>query len=37
MFRKSCIFSYTENNKIGIAIFGFFYDFIGILQVVGLS
>jgi hypothetical protein len=33
----SCSFSYTEHHKIGFAIFGFLYDFIGILQVVGLS
>jgi hypothetical protein len=35
MFRESCSSSYTEHNKIGFAIFGFFYDFIGILQVTG--
>jgi hypothetical protein len=32
MFWKSCSFGYTEHNKIGFAIFGFF-DFILNLQV----
>jgi hypothetical protein len=32
MFWESCSFSYTEDNKIGFAIFGFFDDFIRILQ-----
>jgi hypothetical protein len=32
MFGESCSSSYREHNKIGIAIFGFFYDFISILQ-----
>jgi hypothetical protein len=27
--------SYTEHNKIGFVIFGFFYDFIWILQLAG--
>jgi hypothetical protein len=33
MFGGSCSSSYTEHNKIWFAIFGFFYDFISILQV----
>jgi hypothetical protein len=32
MFRESCTFGYTEHNKIGFAIFGFFFDFLRILQ-----
>jgi hypothetical protein len=32
MFRGSCSSRYTEHNKIGITIFGFFYNFISILQ-----
>jgi hypothetical protein len=32
MFGESCSSCYTEHNKIGIAMFGFFYDFISILQ-----
>jgi hypothetical protein len=31
----SCSPSHTEHNKIGFAIFGFFYDFIWIFQVTG--
>jgi hypothetical protein len=33
MLWESCSSSYTKNHKIEFAIFGFFYDFIGILQV----
>jgi hypothetical protein len=33
MLWESCSFGHTGHNKIGFAIFGFFYDFIGILQV----
>jgi hypothetical protein len=33
MFWESCRFGYTEHNKIGFAIFGFFFDFILNLQV----
>jgi hypothetical protein len=33
MLCKNCRTSHTENNKIGFAFFGFFYDFIWILQV----
>jgi hypothetical protein len=32
MLWESCSYSYTEHNKIGIAIFGFFYNFISNLQ-----
>jgi hypothetical protein len=32
MLWESCSSSYTEHNKIGFAIFGFFYDFILNLQ-----
>jgi hypothetical protein len=32
MLWKSCSSSYTEHNKIGFEIFGFFYDFISNLQ-----
>jgi hypothetical protein len=32
-FGESCSSWYTEHSKIKFAIFGFFYDFIGILQV----
>jgi hypothetical protein len=32
MLWESCSCSYTEHNKIGFAIFGFFCDFIRILQ-----
>jgi hypothetical protein len=32
-FRKSCSSSHTEHNKIGFAIFGFFYDFIWIYKL----
>jgi hypothetical protein len=31
-FCKSCSSSHKEHRKIGFAIFGFFYDFIWILQ-----
>jgi hypothetical protein len=34
-FRKSCSSSHIEHNKIGFAIFGFFYDLIWILQFAG--
>jgi hypothetical protein len=34
---RNCSSSHTEHNKIGFAIFGFFYDFISILLVTGLS
>jgi hypothetical protein len=37
MFRETCSFSYTEHKKIGFAIFGFFCDFIQILQVAAKS
>jgi hypothetical protein len=33
MLWESCSSSYTEHNKIGIAIFGYFYDFILNLQI----
>jgi hypothetical protein len=33
MLCKSCRSSHIEHNKIGFAIFGFFYDFIWNLQV----
>jgi hypothetical protein len=33
MLCRICRFSHTEHNKIGFAIFGFFYDLIWILQV----
>jgi hypothetical protein len=33
MFRESCNSSYTEHNKIGFAIFGFFCDFIQFFKV----
>jgi hypothetical protein len=33
MFWESCSFGYTEHNKIGFGIFGFFFDFILNLQV----
>jgi hypothetical protein len=33
MFCRSCSSSYTENNKIGFAFFGFFCELIWILQV----
>jgi hypothetical protein len=33
MFGESCSSSYTEHNKIGFAIFGFFCDLLWILQV----
>jgi hypothetical protein len=32
MFGASCSSGYTEHNKIEFAFFGFFYDFIWILQ-----
>jgi hypothetical protein len=32
MIWEICSSSYTEHNKIGFAIFGFFYDFISNLQ-----
>jgi hypothetical protein len=32
---RNCNSSYTEHNKIGFAIFGFFYDFILNLQYTG--
>jgi hypothetical protein len=32
MLWESCSSSHTEHNKISFAIFGFLYDFIGILQ-----
>jgi hypothetical protein len=32
---KNCSSSYTKHNKIGFAIFGFFYDFILNLQTTG--
>jgi hypothetical protein len=32
MLRESCSSSYTEHNKIGFAIFGFFCDLLWILQ-----
>jgi hypothetical protein len=35
MVCRSCISSYTEHNKIGFAIFEFFYNFILNLQVTG--
>jgi hypothetical protein len=34
MLCKSCMFSHTEHNTIGFAIFGFLYDFIWNLQVL---
>jgi hypothetical protein len=34
-FFRSCSSSHIEHNKISFAIFGFFYDFIWILQVTG--
>jgi hypothetical protein len=37
MFCRNCSSSHTDPNKIGFVIFGFFYDFISILQVTGLS
>jgi hypothetical protein len=37
MFWESCSSSYTEHKKIGFAIFGFFCDFIRILQVAAKS
>jgi hypothetical protein len=37
MLWESCSSSYTEHNKIGFAIFGFFCDFIRILQVAAKS
>jgi hypothetical protein len=33
MFGESCSSWYTEHNKIGLAIFGFFYGLLWILQV----
>jgi hypothetical protein len=33
MLWESCSSSYTEHNKIGFAIFGFFRDLLWILQV----
>jgi hypothetical protein len=33
MLSRNCSPSHTEHNKIGLEIFGFFYDFIFILQV----
>jgi hypothetical protein len=33
MLRESCSSSYTEHNKIGFEIFGFFCDLLWILQV----
>jgi hypothetical protein len=33
MLWKSCSSSYTEHNKIGFAIFGFFCDFIRFFKV----
>jgi hypothetical protein len=35
VFQESCSSSYTGQNKIGFAIFGFFCDFIWILQIAG--
>jgi hypothetical protein len=35
MFCESCSSSHTEHSKIEFVIFGFFYDFILILQVTG--
>jgi hypothetical protein len=35
IFCRNCSSSYTEHNKIGFAIFGFFYDFILNLQITG--
>jgi hypothetical protein len=32
MLWESCSFGYTEHNKIKLAIFGFFFDFLWILQ-----
>jgi hypothetical protein len=37
MLWESCSSSYTENHKIGVEIFGFFCDFIRILQVAARS
>jgi hypothetical protein len=34
MFWESCSSSYTENNKIEFAIFGFSYDFIRFFKVI---
>jgi hypothetical protein len=34
---RNCSSSYTEHNKIGFAIFGFFYDFIWVLQFSGTT
>jgi hypothetical protein len=33
IFCRNCSSSYTEHNKIGFTVFGFFYDFILNLQV----
>jgi hypothetical protein len=30
---KSCIFTFLNSNQISLAIFGFFYTFLWILQV----
>jgi hypothetical protein len=35
MLRGRCSYSHTEHNKIGFAIFGFFYELIWNLQVTG--
>jgi hypothetical protein len=37
MFQESCSSCYTEHRKIWFAIFGFFCDFIRILQVAAKS
>jgi hypothetical protein len=37
MFSKSCSSSNTKHNKIGFANFGFFCDFICILQVAAIN
>jgi hypothetical protein len=34
MLCRICRFSHTEHNKIGFAIFGFFYDFMSIYKLL---
>jgi hypothetical protein len=37
MLRKSCRSLLTEPNKIALAFFWIFYDFLGFYQVTGLK